>query len=101
MAKKTTSKPRQTRDANRPIIGLDDLARRPGTKIRRPVLIVCEGKKTEQLYLNALRSHYRLATVEVEIHGEGAGPLAVVERAIELDHRRRRDMKRGKTNAPQ
>ena len=100
MAKKRTPKPPQTRDLNRSIIGLDDLARRPGTRIRRPVLIVCEGKKTEQIYLNALRSHYRLATVEVEIHGEGAGPLAVVEQAIELAERRRRNRKHGPTAMP-
>ena len=76
------------------VIGLDDLARRTGTRIRRPVLIVCEGKKTEQIYLNALRTHYRLATVDVKIHGEGAGPLEVVQRAIDLTAERRRAAKR-------
>lgn len=84
-------KPKQTQQARptpktteRPPIGLDALARRAGTSVRRPVLIVCEGKKTEQIYLNALRQYYRLATVDVHIHGEGAGPLQVVRRALEL-----------------
>lgn len=89
-----------TRPSSRPVIGLDDLARRRGTRIRRPVLIVCEGKKTEKIYLDALRTHYRLATVDIKIHGEGAGPLEVVECAIGLITERRRIAKRDRTTPP-
>lgn len=83
-AKRTQPVQPTKKTTERPLIGLDALARRSGTNLRRPVLIVCEGKKTEQIYLNALRQYYRLATVDVHIHGEGAGPLQVVKRAIEL-----------------
>jgi hypothetical protein len=92
---RTTNNP-----AGRRVIGLDDLARRAGTRIRRPVLIVCEGEQTEQLYLNALRTHYRLATVDVRIHGEGAGPLEVVECALDLIAERRRIAKRDRDAPP-
>jgi len=90
------AKPLSTKSsrAGREAIGLDALARRPGTKIRRPVLIVCEGKKTEQIYLNALRVYYRLSTVDIKIYGEEAGPREVVQRAIELSDERRQAARR-------
>ncbi len=88
------------RPSGRTVIGLDDLARRTGTRIRRPVLIVCEGEKTEKVYLEALRAHYRLSTVDVKIYGEGAGPLEVVQRAINLIAERRRAAKRDRNALP-
>lgn len=91
---------RPARPSARPVIGLDDLARRAGTRIRRPVLIVCEGEKTEKIYLDALRAHYRLATVDVKIHGEGAGPPEVVQCAINLAAERQRAAKRGRGAPP-
>jgi len=55
------------------------LARR---KVRRvpyaKVLIVCEGEKTEPLYLNDLKDHYGLNSANVEICGEcGSDPRSV------------------------
>ncbi|PDV97381.1 RloB family protein [Candidatus Chloroploca asiatica] len=97
-------KPKQpkskTKTTDRALIGLDALARRPGTKIHRPVLIVCEGKKTEQIYLNALRQYYRLSTIDLHIHGEGAGPLEVVERALELMAERRKIVRKERDLRP-
>lgn len=45
------------------------------------VLIVCEGSKTEPLYFDALRRHYRLhnANVVVEKSQYGTSPLQVVQ----------------------
>lgn len=91
---KPQQSPTKSSPAGRKAIGLEALARHPGNRIRPPVLIVCEGKKTEQLYLNALRAYYRLSTVDITIQGEGAGPLEVVQRAIELAGERRRAARR-------
>ncbi len=44
-------------DTGQRAVGLDALARR-------------EGEQTEQIYFNQLRTHYRLATVDVTIHNE-------------------------------
>lgn len=49
---------------------------------RKCIVIICEGEKTEPLYFRALRREFKLSTVEVEIIGEGAGPLKVVEKAL-------------------
>ncbi len=47
------------------------------------VLIVCEGKKTEPLYLNEIRQEYRLSTANVQVCQSmlGTDPLNVVEYA--------------------
>ena len=45
------------------------------------VLIVCEGSKTEPMYLAALARHCRLNTANIEIMGAGADPLTIVLRA--------------------
>jgi len=57
---------------------------------RKSILIVSEGSKTEPLYFNSLKSNLRLAMVEVEIVGEGAAPINVVDHAIELREERKR-----------
>ncbi len=93
MAAKKKKPHKDVQRENPPIKGLDDLSRRAGANIRRPVLIVCEGEKTEQIYFHALRSHYRLPNLEVVIYGEGGGPLKVIRRAIELDRERRREVR--------
>ncbi len=62
-------------------------------------MIVCEGEQTEQRYLNALRIHYRLSTVDVKIHGEGAGPLEIIQCALDLVTERLRDARRNR-NVP-
>ncbi len=51
---------------------------------RKSILIVCEGEKTEPIYFNALKKRLRLVMVDVEIIGEGAAPINVVNRAISL-----------------
>jgi hypothetical protein len=46
------------------------------------VLLVCEGKKTEPLYLADLVDELRVPTASFEIVGAGSDPSAVVERAV-------------------
>jgi len=50
------------------------------------ILIVCEGSKTEPLYLREIRSKFRLSTANVEVqHSQfGTTPLQVVEFAEHL-----------------
>ena len=52
-------------------------------KLIARVLIICEGKKTEPLYLSDLRDELKAPTVSFEVVGEGRDPSAVVKRAIE------------------
>ncbi len=66
---------------------------------RKSILIVSEGSKTEPIYFNSLKSNLRLAMVEVEIVGEGAAPINVVDRAIELRGERKQLAKKSITKA--
>ena len=66
---------------------------------RKSILIVCEGSKTEPIYFNSLRSALRLAMVEVQIVGQGAAPITVVDRAIELRAQRKHVAKKSLTKA--
>ncbi|MCD4823031.1 MAG: RloB family protein [Phycisphaerae bacterium] len=50
-------------------------------QIQERVLIVCEGKKTEPKYFNALRREYRGVTVTVKA-SKGSAPWTVVDQAI-------------------
>ena len=51
---------------------------------RDRILIVCEGEKTERLYLNKLRSKYGVPTAQVRVCNEGgSAPISVVEFAEE------------------
>ncbi|MBC8470047.1 MAG: RloB domain-containing protein [Planctomycetes bacterium] len=69
---------------------IDEYKRREAFKEPyKSVLIVCEGKKTEPIYFSLLKSNLRLAMVEVKIVGEGAAPINVVDRAIELIEERK------------
>ncbi len=64
---------------------IDDYKRREAFKEpRKSILIVCEGEKTEPIYFNALKKRLRLIMVDIEIIGEGAAPINVVNRAISL-----------------
>ena len=45
------------------------------------VLVICEGAKTEPLYLNELVNHYRLSTANIEVFGTGNDPNSLVDRA--------------------
>ena len=47
------------------------------------VLIVCEGERTEPLYLRELADHYRLSTANFKVVGRGADPKTVVREAME------------------
>jgi len=79
---------------------IDDYKRREAFKEpRKSILIVSEGSKTEPIYFNSLKSNLRLAMVEVEIVGEGAAPINVVDRAIELREERKRHTKNSLTKA--
>ena len=66
---------------------------------RKSILIVCEGEKTEPIYFNSLKSNLRLAMVEVEIVGEGAAPITVVDSAIKLREERKHLAKNSTTKA--
>ncbi len=91
---------KKNRAGNRPVIGLSELERRPGRRVRLPVLIVCEGE-TEVIYFTALRRYYRLRTVDIMVHdAEGGGPLEVVQRAIEMRAKQAKSAKRDTTIQP-
>ncbi|MCJ7773292.1 MAG: RloB family protein, partial [Desulfobacterales bacterium] len=78
----------------------DSYKRRKGLKEpRKSILIVSEGSKTEPIYFNSLKSKLRLAMVDVEIVGEGAAPITVVDHAIELRAERKRVAKKSPTKA--
>lgn len=53
-------------------------------------LIVCEGKKTEPLYFEALVTNHTSTVREVTIEGEGRATVALVKRTEEI----RRDLER-------
>lgn len=61
------------------------------------ILIVTEGEVTEPIYFHALQAKLALATVEIEIVGEGIGdPRRLAEAAIEHRKARRRAAKKNK-----
>jgi len=63
---------------------ISDLKRTRGFRTPSKVLVlVCEGKKTEPIYFNALRTKLRISSLNILlIPGQGA-PISIVERAIE------------------
>lgn len=64
-----------------------DLARKNGKRASYDrILIVCEGSKTEPLYLGEIRAEYRLPTTNVQVRPSqfGTTPLQVVEYAEHL-----------------
>ena len=64
---------------------------------RKSILIVCEGEKTEPIYFNALKKRLGMAIVDVEVVGEGAAPITVINCAIELREERKRIARRSLT----
>jgi len=79
---------------------IDDYKRREASREpRKSILIICEGEKTEPIYFNALTERLRLIMVDVEIVGEGAAPITVVDRAIELREERKNVAKSSLTKA--
>lgn len=69
---------------------IDYRRRKASKEPRKSILIVSEGSKTEPIYFKSLKRNLRLAMIEVEIIGEGAAPINVVDRAIELREERKR-----------
>lgn len=65
--------------------------RRPTREPYDRILIVCEGEKTERLYFEDFRGHFRLSSANVEIakNDLGSSPISVVECAVELYRRDR------------
>ncbi len=69
--------------------------RKPAREPYAKVLIVCEGEKTEPLYFNGLRDHYRLSSTNIEVTGEcGSSPLDV------FNHARQRYTEESKAGDP-
>lgn len=62
-----------------------DFARRsPHRQIRSKVVIACEGKKTEPLYFDAIRSHLRASAKDIVIvDHKGTDPLTIVQSAVD------------------
>jgi len=70
---------------------INSYKRRQGSKEpRKSILIVSEGSKTEPIYFNSLKRNLQLSMAEVKVVGEGAAPITVVDRAIELRKERTR-----------
>ena len=69
---------------------------RPSVEPRACVLLVCEGSKTEPQYFRSLQRQLKLKPVEIEIVGQGAAPITVVQRAVELRDARRHEVRRGR-----
>lgn len=53
------------------------------TSVKRSILIVTEGTKTETIYFNWLRKNFRLTSVNIKTIGVGGGPLTVANYALE------------------
>ena len=68
----------------------------PSIEPRACVLLVCEGSKTEPLYFRSLQRKLKLKPVEIEIVGQGAAPITVVQRAVALLKARKHEVRRGR-----
>ncbi len=87
-----TNKPLKKSDLNKPWAERSAPSRKVETKsIRERFLIVCEGEKTEPNYFKSMRCCLEPRTIEVEISGEGANTLSLVEIAISLRDKKERD----------
>lgn len=77
--------------------GREDLRRKaPRLQPRACILIVCEGLKTEPSYFESLRRKLRIATAEVEVVGQGAAPISVVDEAVTRKKKRQHEASRGR-----
>ena len=72
---------RRRRDDDRPI-----RRQPPWRQPKHRILVVCEGRKTEPLYLKWFQHHVRNPLVHVEINDDAGRPAALVQRAIDLRH---------------
>lgn len=67
-------------------------AREKNTKTKKKIfLIVCEGKKTEKHYFDALVAKSPSLVREVEVEGVGKGTMEVVKKAIALEEKINKD----------
>jgi hypothetical protein len=74
---------------------------RPATQLNRGgpkrepydrVLIVCEGAKTEPLYFNELKDHFRLSTANISVMpASGSDPLSIVRTAKHMEAAAKRE----------
>jgi len=74
--------PRRTDFRNKP----GKSRKAPSRPLRRHILIVCEGAKTEVNYFEEIRKSLRLSAMEIDIQGLGQDPKSLVERAKQLRH---------------
>lgn len=75
-------KPLKLSDRNKPW-AKDTGKRKPGNRPQRTYfLIVCEGKKTEPHYFEALKQDLPRGVLEVVIKGEGCNTLTLLDRAL-------------------
>ena len=63
----------------------------PKKEVAKKILIACEGKYTEPLYLKAIKQDLRLSTVKITIlPHDGTDPLSVVNKVLD----KRQEVKR-------
>jgi hypothetical protein len=72
----------------------------PTRRPRESILIVCEGTKTEPNYFETLCRELGLGTVNVEIVGEGAGIVRVVDETIRRVNERAAEAEESSQRAP-
>jgi hypothetical protein len=72
------------------------LRRNPWKKVpRKLILVTCEGKKTESIYLEAVRVTWRISTAEIRVVPLGMTPSRVVKDAIDRKEERHREARKG------
>ncbi len=57
-------------------------------RVRRTILVVCEGAETEKLYFIHLRGDLQLTAVDVKSSGRKTAPSQIVRKAIEAKNKR-------------
>jgi hypothetical protein len=68
--------------------------RTPNRTPARSVIIVCEGKRTEYDYFEAIRKTLRLPTVTVQVvHSGATDPRSIVRKALELRKEREQEQR--------
>lgn len=68
--------------------------RRPTRQPKFRILAICEGEKTEPLYLKDLKNHARNPLIHIEALGAAGDPITVVETAIKRRRAARDEAKR-------
>lgn len=52
--------------------------------LRKRILVVCGGVRTEQDYFNGLRDYFRSSNVIIKVRGDSRSPLHVVQKAADI-----------------